>query len=252
MDTLYGATTLLTALEQQVPGITKSWVNGGFTFAELGDDIIFTLPKQLDVERFAKDAKQICGADLEVLENDALFLKTMLPLLPVIQHVCKPVSRLLQQTLFNEDSYEGKGGVTPDAILRLGLMARADHFNWHPLAADLLDVVTPPILSLGFVERSSTTYKANVRKGIFKLDEGDEEAIQLYASRNPFYVDDLVDKAKYMASAADTLKLLADVGIAIGMSRDSLALRKLYVKAFFQDPNETDVRKVHDLMTWVR
>jgi hypothetical protein len=252
MDTIFGAATLLTCLEEQIPGSIQKWVDSKFIFGELGDDIIFTLSKELDMDKFSKDAKSLCGADVKILPNDALFLKTMLPLVPAITKVTKPISRLIQQTFFNEDNYEGKGGIAPDALLRLGLMARAEFFNSHPLARDILPIILPPLMSLGFIERSSSDYKGAIRRGEFSLDKGDEEQIQLYATRNPFYIDELIDRAKYISSAADTLRLLAEAGISTTMSRDALAMRKLYVNAFQAQPQMSDVRKVHSMMTWMR
>jgi len=252
MDTIYGAATLLTCLEQQVPGIARKWASGNFVFAELGDDIIFTLDADIDPDKMIKDAYDLCGANIKLLPDDAMFLKTMLPLVPDVSDITKPVSRLVQQTFFNEDSYEGQGGVVPDAILRLGLMARADRLSKHPLAKDALRIFVPSLLNLNFIDRATADYKLRIAKGDFALDKGDVEAIQMYATRLPHFMDKLADQARYMSSAADTVRLLESVGITSNLERDAMTMRRLYMKHFVTMPKFEDYKKVHQMMTWLR
>lgn len=248
-DTLFGAATLLTALKlaggrngSPWPSVVDDWISGRFTFAELGDDIIFTLPYPLDIEKISKLATEVSGAILKVQE-DTVFLKHMLPLNSDLPHLTRLFSRLIQQTLYNEDRYSGElGGVRPDAVMRLGLYSRLNLLEHHPGFSKIWPVIYDSIISkVGYVKRASETYRNKLEHGSFGLDEGDERAIQLYAIQNTTYMEKLYERAKFEPSAAQLLALFVKIGAASADAPDHSSVRKLYLDALLTTPDRKSV-----------
>lgn len=244
-DTLFGGATLLASLDALGLNATKRWLNGSFIFAELGDDIIFTSDVPIDSEKFAAVAKEIAGAVLKV-EEDTMFLKHMLPLHPTVPKLTRPFSRLIQQTLYNEDRYSGEvGGIRPDAVMRLGLLSRLTKLENHPDFSTLWPDVVELLLKLGFVSRASADYRNALIKGKFGLDVGDTEEIQTYAITNESSMARLVERAKYEPSARALLLLFIESGVQVEENPNHSQVRTMYMNALMHGPSPKDVTALH-------
>lgn len=251
MDTIFGATTLLTILAQQIPDIREQWSRGSFTFAELGDDIIFTTNSEIDTERMIKDATSLAGADLKVLK-DAMFLKMMLPLSPEIPKLTKPFSRIVQQTFYNEDRYSGiKGGAKPGAIMRLALMSRCAMLHTHPLFKDVWPPLFEIVKTLKYVDEASQPYRNRLSQGVFSLDSGDEVEIQKYAISNAAEMIKWNERAKYEPSAAMYLSLVSQFASTDDAVYQALAQRRAFVKALYAAPEPNDIKVLKSFMSWL-
>lgn len=246
MDTLYGASVLLSALHRQIPTIYEDWTSGKFIFLELGDDILFTTNVLIDQERLAKDALQLWGAKLEIIQ-DAMFLKWFLPLDPSVPKLTRSISRFIQQTFFNEDKYDGgEGGTRPDAVMRLGLMARLDGIVNHPDAHLWWPKIYEILLQLDYVGRSSDAYKVKLKNMQPSLDEGDTVEIMKYSERVPTYFADLTERSKYEPSAAHLLRLLEEQGLSKLLNPPSDIIRTIYLKELLRRPTSADLNKLLD------
>lgn len=252
VDTLFGAATILMSLEALHPGTIKRWERGDFVFAENGDDIQFNWGSPLDERALADVALKGAGAVIKV-EPDAVFLKNFLPVSPDVPKLTRPFARLVQQTFFNEDKYSGdKGGTKPDALLRLGLMARMNRLPDHPWFSRWWPDVVPIIMMLGFVRRSSAAYRADLLKGRAVLDSGDELEIQKYAAINPDYLGKLQDRAKYEPSAQFFLEIYQSVTKTVLTEATHLDMRKTMVKALLTPPNHNSVSDLRKMCLWMR
>lgn len=238
-DTIYGASVLLTCLDRQVPGILEKWKRGEWVFAELGDDIIFTIDQPLNHEQLASDALSLWGATLKIQE-DAMFLKWMLPIVPEIPKKTKPFSRFLQQTLYNEDRYDGvEGGERPGAIMRLALMARMSGLSDHPDFTKWWPSVFDVISQLKYVAEASPGYRAHLSAGTPCLDIGDEEAILQYALRMPSFFANLEERAKFEPSAALLWSLCSKLGLKEVLPEPDV--RRMYLDLLLREPTERDI-----------
>jgi len=250
-DTIFGAATMLTILEQQMPGIRDRWERGNWTFAELGDDIIFTTDSKIDPEAMTKAAQEICGANLKVYE-DVMFLKRLMPLHPDIPHLSRPFSRLIQQTFFNEERYDGiEGGQRPDAVMRLSIWARMDSLDKHPKFRDAWPLVRDAIASLGFVRRSSAQYQRDLLSGKAVMQDGDEAIIQLFATRTPEVMLDYLERSRYEPSAAFLLQAFKAFGVNIDENPDHSSIRKIYMKALLTKPGPSEIRNLTSKIPWM-
>jgi len=212
-DTIYGAACLLASLDDQIPGLSDRWVDDKWVFAELGDDIIFSLKEKLDPTRLAEFALSQWGAKIEILD-DSLFLKTFLPIDGRISKVSKPYSRFLQQTFWNEDSYDGiEGGDRPDSVMRLALFARGDRVTSHPWFKQLWPKIAPIVGELKFTRSASSSWRNDLMAGKLRLDDGDAADIQAYAQRVPEFMKKLIARAQYEPSAYSLLITLQELGL---------------------------------------
>jgi hypothetical protein len=241
-DTLYGASVLLTALEDQIPGIVDMWEKGQFVFGELGDDIILTLPKQIDDKRFAEVALKEWGSKLEII-HDALFLKWMLPITPEIPTKTKPFARFVQQTFFNEDRYSGtRGGTKPDAILRVALVSRMSGLTEHPWFKDWWPDILPILQMLPFVKSADSAFRQALEGGrVPKLSSQDISDILAYGSAVPEYFSEIAEQAEFRASAAQLKSTLESYGLSVANAQDGAAIRRLYWEAWTHKPSIRDV-----------
>lgn len=243
-DTVYGLSVILGALEDQIPGIIQAWKRGSFVLLELGDDIFFTLPKPIDVDRLAKHASVHWGAKLKCL-RDAMFLKWFLPVVPEVPKKTRSLSRFLQQTFFNEDRYTGgEGGDKPDAILRLGLQARMEGLVNHPHISRWWPQIWSVVSQLGYIRRASEAYRSKLSRCEPTLDDGDVLEILKFSQRVPTYMEGLKERAKYEPSAALLLEVLERDGVKMTDNPASELTRKAYLKALTSDPTSTTIQNL--------
>jgi hypothetical protein len=248
-DTLYGAAVLLSALELQHPGTIAKWESGAFTFLELGDDIMFTFPSDIDADKLASDAKSMWGAKLEII-LDAMFLKWMLPVTPAVPALTRSLSRFVQQTFFNEDRYTGiEGGDRPDAVLRLGLFARLDGLNKHRDFHKYWPGIAKAVSMLGYVSRSTNEYRDSVMRGEPAMQADDAQIILEYSMRVNNYLPNLIARAKYEPSAAAVVRELLKLGVVTQDQLGSDVFRKVYMDALFTKPSPRDVNVLATLAT---
>jgi hypothetical protein len=249
-DTIYGAAVLLDCLEQQIPGISDQWISGSFVFLELGDDVHFTHDGNIDAEKLRTDALSRWGAKLEII-RDAMFLKWLLPTSPEIPEMTRPLSRFIQQTIYNEDSYTGvKGGDRPPAVMRLALMARMTALDKHPHFTRWWPAIYKLLLELKFVRDASPEYQNALRQGKAVLDVGDEQVIFAYSQRESTYLDSLKERAKFEPSAAALLKILIDLGMDDAESPADVGIRQQYVKALYdQIPGNIEFQTLFDIVS---
>jgi len=241
-DTIYGASVLLSTLEEVRPGTLRQWEEGRFTFGELGDDIILTLDKEVDPKIFSQVALRNWGAKLEIIE-DALFLKWMLPIAPEIKKPTRPFSRFIQQTFFNEDRYDGvEGGVKPDAVLRLGLTSRLAGLVDHPHFSRWWPKLWPIVAKLGYVERSPEEFKRALASGKVPATSSEDIAeIAAYGERVPTYYYDIFERSKYQHSALELKEALERLGIAVQEPANSKVIRQAYWDALYHRPTPNDI-----------
>jgi hypothetical protein len=242
-DTIYGASVLLTCLEDQIPGTIERWEKGEFVFGELGDDIILTLSNEVDDKRFAETALKEWGAKLEII-HDALFLKWMLPITPEVKVKAKTFSRFVQQTFFNEDRYSGtRGGAKPDAILRVALIARFDGLVNHPWFKRWWPDLLPLVMELPFVKTADAAYKQALQSGMVpKLTDQDVAQILAYGTAVPEYFSEIAAQAEYRASAAQLKGVLESYGLTAEVADDGRAIRELYWNSWVHKPTATDIQ----------
>jgi hypothetical protein len=249
-DTLYGAAVLLSALERQIPGITRRWAEGKFVFCELGDDILFTIDTKLDADRLAKDALEMWGATLK-LEEDVVFLKWMLPVHPQVPKKCRLLTRFVQQTWMNEDSYVGGvGGDTPDAVMRVAMLARAQGLPDNPLFSRFWPKIAELVSSLPFMETADAKWRdIFLRSGAGVITPADAADVLAYGLKSKSYFQGLIEKAKYNAQAAWTLQFMQDGGIAVPSMAGASAMRLAFVNSLYQ---ESSPQAVLDLIKFMK
>lgn len=243
-DTIYGLTVLLTALSKQYPDIPDQWRSGKFVIAELGDDIIFTSDLDIDVDQLSRDAAEEWGATIK-LENDVMFLKWMLPLVPEVPVKTRPFARLIQQTFFNEDKYSGtEGGDRPPAIMRMALKSRMIGLTNHPDFKMWWPKLEPILMMLPFVAEGGRLFIDEVLLGDKLLIPGDDVAILQFAKSNSTYISSLMDRAKYEPSAAALARLWEQLGI----ERDEVnhsQMRAIYDRALFTPPTNATLEALY-------
>lgn len=245
MDTIYGAAVLLSALERQFPGITKEWERGDFVFAEQGDDILFTTDRVIDSDKLASDALSMWGATLKIQE-DAIFLKWMMPVIPEIKTPARTMARFVQQTFYNEDRYSGvEGGDKPDAILKLGLVARMEGLDHNPWFKEMWPDVRNLVMSLKYVKNDADACHALAAGHAPTLTTKDMADILQYGQRVGSFTSDLLAESEYKYSAQVTLDVLRRNGLNIQEDVNSRRARELYLKALFSQPSSADIATVH-------
>ena len=225
----------------------RSWVEAYFANKKVmliqSDDAAFTTSFPLKQEQYAADMLEL-GIVIK-LKPGSTFLKKILPLLPGIfdgKKETKPFSRIYQQTYGNEDNYDGK----PDAIFRLGLSARCDGIQNHPLFSS----VWPKVIDWlwDHYPYTRTLDRAQWLKGRFPLAEGDDAAILAYASKaGRHYMINLMERAAYDPSAAAVLAQLSALDLPLGQYRaDQIRDRREVVNALMTPPTS---KSFNDLLT---
>lgn len=243
-DTIYGASVILTALRRQRPTILQEWKDGKFVFLELGDDIMFTADFDIDSEKLSADAESLWGARLEIIK-DAMFLKWFLPVADEIPKLSRSFARFIQQTVYNEDRYDGvEGGERPDAVMRLALLTRMQGLTNHPHFSMWWPETWQVISKLGFIRRSSDAFKLSYSQGKPVMQDGDEREILLFSLRQPAYFQGLIERAKFEPSAAAALQQMRDLGLSEALEPPSQEIRKLYLRNFCADPTPEDVQRL--------
>lgn len=244
-DTIYGLAVVLSSLSEQIPDIVQQWIDGKFVLGELGDDVCFTLPKEIDTEKLAASALRNWGATLK-LNVDCVFLKWFLPLHKDVPKLTRPISRFIQQTFFNEDRYSGiEGGAKPDAILRLGTGARIFGLVDHPDIRKWWPRIWTILQELPYVRSSDAAWKAAVSRCTTPpISSEDAIAILKYAEAVPSYLGDIYERSKYESSAATLVNYLQSAGVKDIVHPPSPLIRKAYLEAFLATPTPTDVREL--------
>lgn len=234
LDTIYGVATTLAALSRQkvMSDVVDRWVKGTFILYELGDDTIFSLTPQendaIDWDLFTIHAREMVGAAV-VKDIAPVFLKKI-----VINGQSSPrmISRVIQQTFFNENRNDGK----PPIVSLIGLKARIEGLKAHPWFDDFY----PEFLRIV----SKTKFAREVDLGNLLPDtpltaSQNAQLIQYAESLNGRgWLADLIEQAKYSKAAADSLKI---INSALG--KDSIlddADRRLYREAMLRTPTQEE------------
>lgn len=213
MDSIYGLAVLLSCLDRQHPGLSDKWCAGEFVILSLGDDICFTSNFTIDQDKLASDALEIWGAKLKIQE-DAIFLKWCMPIHREVPKLCRTFSRVIQQTFFNEDRYDGiEGGARPPALLRLALQARLAGLSDHPDFKLWWPSLVKIIKKLAYMDSADSDYLKGLDKAAPQLSQADVREIYDYSLRTPNYFLNLADRAKYEPSAAALLALASRYGL---------------------------------------
>lgn len=236
MDTHFGAATILSCLDQIYPGTSDKWLADQFTFGELGDDIVFTLPSKLTDEQKAaveRHALQVWNAKLEII-NDSMFLKWFLPLTPEIKVPTRSLSRFIQQTFFNEEKYDGsKGGTRPNAVMRLALAARTIGLQQHPDIGKWWPTILSVLHKLKFMEDAPAEYIKGLESLQPVLTPSDVAEIMRYSLTQPGYFDDILSRSKFEPSAAALVEYLTSQGYdaLTAFAPAHQVIRKMYLDA---------------------
>lgn len=238
-DTWYGLAVVLAALDTVIPDASRKWASGEMTIAELGDDVIFTTDKPMDVEAFSA-AASVLGATLEV-KRDAMFLKQLLPLDPAIPHRTRSFARALQQIFFNEDRYSGtKGGTRPDAILRLGLAARCTLLKHHPDFGKWMPKLLSIINKLEYMKSATPEFISRLGDDNPWISQEDVLDVISFSALNPNFVEEIEADA-YSPSAAYFAEILKSYGVSSMYEAENTVIRAEYLKALQSRPTEEDV-----------
>lgn len=225
LDTIYGLATTLSALSEQpsMKDIVQRWERGEFIIYELGDDTIFSLTKRendsIDWVKFEKDAKRMVGA---VVKKDIapVFLKKI-----ILGKGKSPrmLSRVIQQTFFNENRNEG----LPPIVSLIGLKARLEGLKHHPWFEEFYPEFMEIVKTLKFMKELGVSYV----EPDTPLTPDQNAALVQYANSLPGtdWLQDLYEQSKYSKAAMDALQLInaALMRVAEGDGRD----RKLYADA---------------------
>lgn len=242
IDTLVGLCVFFDSMMEQDPTILDKWEKGDYVVAMLGDDTLFTSDKPINVKLFADAALSNWGSKLEVIQ-DVMFLKWMLPLTPEVPKLTRPLSRLIQQTLFNEDRYSGgEGGDKPPAILRLGLSSRMVGIKDHPHFSLWWPQIYSIFEKLIYVKDATPSWRGALLRGdIPPVDEKDAMSILQYSARVPSYFSQLLSRSKWEPSAATAVRLISDhASIASVVAPPNDAIRSAYAAALDKHPTAAD------------
>lgn len=244
LGSIISRTIVLYCLGKQRPDLVEAAFKGKFIMAIQSDDVLFTIDKELDIAAFTESAARL-GITAKV-KLGSTFLKHFLPVGTVTKRA-KPFSRNAQQTLGNEDSYDGK----PNAISRLGLAARLVGLNGHPLFSRfwprLFDIYEQ---HFDYVKEISD--KKAWLAGEPTLDHGDLRAIQQYAetASGNSVMTNLVERAAYDPSAAIVVNFLTSKGLPLEfLEADQVSARREYTQALFSHPNE---EALHTMLSFAR
>lgn len=215
----------LFALWKQIPSILTDWVTGKFIILVQSDDVLFTLPKEIDEEQFTKDVATL-GVDTKLMQGTT-FLKKMLPLgyLAKQPGPARLISRLVQQTFGNEDNYSGK----PDAIVRLGLVARSEDLKNNPIWKN----VKPEFQDMLRISEIYDPIIDSFDNGLQALSQEDIATIQEYGSTSGLpWFSQLMTRADSDPSAAGLIASMSKLGINFTNVEETLkAQREQYYNA---------------------
>lgn len=251
LDTIIGIAVHLDCLNQQIPDFLDGWVKGKYIVCCLGDDVIFGVNHLINMDKFHEDALSRWGKDIDLVE-DAIFLKWFMPVIPEVPKLTRPLSRLIQQTIANEDRYSGtEGGDKPSAILRLGLSSRMIAIKDHPWIQEYWPSIFNVISELKYFDDADPIWIESIKKAqVPEVTAKDAITIQEYAARVPSYFLKLLDQAKYQPSAAMTIKMIeAQTSISNVVAPPGPAIRKAYAEALAHNPTGKDYDAVLDMVS---
>jgi hypothetical protein len=234
IGTIVHVTAVLWALSHQIPDIVKKWKNGTFIMLVQSDDLLFTFDASIDADRLSADLAKLGFSSK--LKEGTTFLKKILPLgsFSGMKGPSPLIMRHLQQTTGNEDRYGDK----PDAIRRLGFVARSNNINFHPMYSSLW----PALLDVyeGAFPFLTDEFMAKMRKGDFSLLPGDDAEILKYAesaSGQKFWTDYL-ERVSYDPSALALLASVQRLGLPVNLLlADQTRARAEYVHALTSKPS---------------
>jgi len=241
---LISTALVLFGLSRQIPDITSKWLSGSWVMALQSDDVTFALNIAVDKERFKETLSEV-GIKAKI-KDGSTFLKRILPI-GQVKVGTKMFSRNLQQTVANEDSYDGK----PTAILRLGLAARCDGLQTHPLFSKFF----PRMFDM---YREHFDYVKEIEKpqqwlrGSFELNKLDMRSIEAYATglAGSTYLSNLLERSSYDPAAAALISFLTSHGQKIDfLEADQRKARAAYTQALFSPPSS---RATQDMLVFAR
>lgn len=234
----------LWALSLQIPDIVSQWVSGKFVILIQSDDVLFTLPKAIDEERFTADVAKL-HIDTK-LKLGTMFLKRMLPLgyLSSQKGQGRPISRIIQNTFGNEESYSDK----IDAIIRLGLVARCEGLQFNPAWDKYKPIFTGLLEGIDIFEPIIGNYD----EGLGALSSADIAAIQEFSSNEgSAWVTKLLNRADSDPAAAALIAQLSQVGFNFDPLKETLLdQRREYYKALLKIPDNDDFKNFHSFASW--
>lgn len=244
-------TANLYALEKQIPNIVNLWLSGKFIILVQSDDVLFTLDKTIDEELFTFHMLQ-CGLKAKLKQGN-MFLKKLLPVGTLRQHYGRfPVagvplwSRQIQQTLFNEKSYEGK----PDVITRLGLLSRSEGLDKHPLSSEQLVSAWKDFISGYDILRPVVDVLFD---GVLALSHEDKAELLNYSESEDgaAWLSQLMNRADADPKARATVEELAKLGIDLSKFQDtSVSQRRAYVQALYSKPSADSRSALLKIAVW--
>lgn len=245
LGSIISRSIVLYCLSKQFPQIVEQAFSGKFVILIQSDDVLFTTNEKIDLDRFTADAAKL-GITAKI-KFGSTFLKRFLPLGPVPK-LTKPFSRVIQQTIGNEDTYDGK----PNAILRLGLAARMINLKHHPLFSKFW----PRLFGI-FEEHFEFVREIENKKdwlaGDPILTSGDIRAIQQYAETagGSDTLTNILERAAFDPSAATVVEFLKSKGLDISfLEADQVTARKAYTDAFFSAPKTDSLQTLLSFARW--
>lgn len=245
LGSIISITIILYCISKQHPHIVEEWLSGKFIILVQSDDVLFTTDLKFDLDEFSSTAAKL-GITAKI-KFGSTFLKRFLPV-GTITKLAKPMSRNLQQTIGNEDTYDGK----PDAILRLGLAARTTGLNGHPLFSKFFPRLFEIYESHFDYVRSISTKKEWLR-GECSLNDGDVRAIQQYAesAAGNGLLTNLLERAAFDPSAAIVVNYLKARGLDISfLAADQVAARRAYTDALFTSAKSDSLTQLMSFARW--
>lgn len=241
----------LFALEDQIPSVVNDWLSNRFVILVQSDDVLFTLPKTIDEDRFFEQMTRLRLT--AKLKQGNMFLKKLLPVGTLRKFLGEfplagvpLLSRQVQQTMFNENSYEGK----PDAIIRLALLSRAEGLNKHPAFDKSIDEAWRTILS------SYPIFKPIIDvmyQGVLALPEEDKKAVIDYSSSEDgmAWVSKIYNRAESDPKARQTLEQLAKLGFSLDQYEDTAVSQRLsYLQALYSPPTTSSRDMLDKILAW--
>lgn len=248
MGTVLSLAAQLFSLSGQFPDICSKWKSGKFVIAVQSDDVLFQTPSALNEEMFVQRMDD-AGFKAKLLPGHT-FLKLMIPIgSQKDRPITRLISRILQQTFGNEDKYDTP--LKPDAIIRLGLMARCENIHGHPawpyMKKDILDLLDRPIYH---------KVLDKIGQGVDALDDADKLEILKYSETKAGedWLSQLMVLSTSVPSAAETLAMLKK---SINLDTDALQIertkmRKSYLDALFSKGNAKTTDMLYAICKWVQ
>lgn len=177
-----------------------------------GDDTLFVDRKDRDKE-VLKDIGKEVGFELKI-EDDITFLQKKMPVVSDIQQVKNHFElashswRIIGNTFYNEKKLDGK----PDAIIKLGCVARILGGKTNPLFMRRYDLYFGLLNTCPFMQTMPKEQFDRWKTGDVYLTANDLADIQMYAEKDPSYMQDLILSIDYKPASLEVVKLLKSYG----------------------------------------